>query len=110
MDQQPKLTREKCAILPLGLREFMCVFFRLEQAFSDSLHRNFPTVNTRLTMSQGAIEAASYFISEKMLSDPHFSQLLKDAPANELANSNKTERLYLELVEELVNIAESPNM
>ncbi|CAH0756348.1 unnamed protein product [Diatraea saccharalis] len=83
---------------------------RLEQAFSESLHRHFPTVNTRLTLHQAAIDAASYFINEKHLADPRFAQQLANATVYEKTNSDRTEKLYKELIGELVDIAETPNI
>ncbi|CAH0400452.1 unnamed protein product [Chilo suppressalis] len=97
------------AILKAPLSEKPSIL-RLEQAFSDSLHRHFPTVNTRLTIHQGAVEAASYFINEKHLADTKFAQQLANAVANEQANSERTEKLYRELIGELVDIAETPNI
>ncbi|KAL0869183.1 hypothetical protein ABMA27_007467 [Loxostege sticticalis] len=83
---------------------------RLEQAFSDSLHRHFPTVNTRLTITQSAVDAATYFVQEAIKTDPEFAELVSTAVEREIANSNRTEALYKELIEELVDVAETPNV
>ncbi|CAB3245980.1 unnamed protein product [Arctia plantaginis] len=82
---------------------------RLEQAFGDLLHRQFPTVNTRLTITTSAVEAATKLLTESQMSDPQFVKLLNGALESETATSNKTEGFYLELMNELVNIIETPN-
>ncbi|XP_059053279.1 proteasome activator complex subunit 4-like [Achroia grisella] len=83
---------------------------RLEQLFIECLHRHFPAVNTRLTMSQAAIDSAKRLLTDAQLADPVFTEQLAGAVDRELANSNKTEKLYLELINELVDIAEAPNV
>ncbi|XP_075982496.1 proteasome activator complex subunit 4-like isoform X2 [Anticarsia gemmatalis] len=83
---------------------------RLEQAFSDTLHRHFPSVNTRLTMSSAAVEAASLLLTEAQLNDATFMQLLNTAVDRELAVSDKTEKIYLEVINELVKVVETPNV
>ncbi|XP_034834096.1 proteasome activator complex subunit 4-like isoform X1 [Maniola hyperantus] len=83
---------------------------RLEQAFSDCLHRQFPAVNTRLTISDGAIEAAQNLLPKAELNDLEFKAMLDKAVEKELATSDRTEKVYNELIEELVDIAETPNV
>lgn len=73
------------------------------------LHRQFPTINTRLTISTSAVEAATNLLSENQISDPQFVELLNSAVEREIATSKKTEGFYLELMNELVNIIETPN-
>lgn len=73
------------------------------------LHRQFPTINTRLTISTSAVEAATNLLSENQISDPQFVELLNSAVEREIATSKKNEGFYLELMNELVNIIETPN-
>ena len=83
--------------------------YRLEQAFSESLHRHFPVVNTRLTISVSAVEAAKKLLNEKQINDPNLIQLLNKAVEKENAISDKAVRVYNEVIDELVNIAENCN-
>ncbi|KAJ8723976.1 hypothetical protein PYW07_007956 [Mythimna separata] len=83
---------------------------RLEQAFSDSLHRHFPTVNTRLTMTDGAVAAAGVLLSDAERAEPAFTALLGEALQREQATSDKCERLYNELIAELIKVVETPNI
>ncbi|XP_035449064.2 proteasome activator complex subunit 4B isoform X2 [Spodoptera frugiperda] len=83
---------------------------RLEQAFSDSLHRHFPTVNTRLTLSTTAVDAAAVLITEEERSDPDFTKIFNESVARETANSDKTEKIYNELIVELMRVVETPNI
>ncbi|XP_063387134.1 proteasome activator complex subunit 4B-like isoform X1 [Cydia fagiglandana] len=97
------------AILKAPLSEKPSIL-RLEQAFSETLHRHFPTVNTRLVISQSAIEAAKRFFTEAELSEAKLAELLANAEARELAHSDKIEKIYTALVDELVDVAETPNI
>ncbi|KAF9405402.1 hypothetical protein HW555_013842 [Spodoptera exigua] len=83
---------------------------RLEQAFSDSLHRHFPTVNTRLTISNTAVDAAAVLITNEERSDPQFTKILNESIAREAANSDRTEKIYNELIVELMKVVETPNI
>nr|XP_049704771.1 proteasome activator complex subunit 4B isoform X2 [Helicoverpa armigera] len=83
---------------------------RLEQAFSDSLHRHFPTVNTRLTMSLEAVIAAAVLLTEEQRTEPHFKELLNASIAKEQATSDRCEKQYNELIMELVKVVETPNV
>ncbi|CAG9565396.1 unnamed protein product [Danaus chrysippus] len=82
---------------------------RLEQNFMESVHRNFPAVNTRLTITQNAVEAAKTLLSPEYY-DNEFKNKLDKAADKEKANSDKMERVYRELVEDLVSIAEIHNL
>ncbi|XP_060805036.1 proteasome activator complex subunit 4B isoform X2 [Amyelois transitella] len=97
------------AILKAPLSEKPSIL-RLEQAFIDCLQRNFPAVNTRLTMAQSAIDIAQTLLPQSKLTEPSFAELLKKAPEKEKAYSDKLEATYRELIEELVDIAETPNI
>ncbi|XP_073950503.1 proteasome activator complex subunit 4-like isoform X2 [Choristoneura fumiferana] len=83
---------------------------KLEQAFNDTLHRLFPTVNTRLVMSQSAIDAAKRFLSDAILSETNFAEQLNGAEQREKDNSDRTEKIYIDLLEELIDITETPNI
>ncbi|XP_031770190.1 proteasome activator complex subunit 4B-like isoform X2 [Galleria mellonella] len=83
---------------------------RLEQLFIECLHRHYPAVNTRLTMSQGVIDAAKPLLTASQLADPVFIEQLTGATERELAHSHKMEKLYVELIDELVNVADAPNV
>ncbi|KAL4715968.1 hypothetical protein ACJJTC_013268 [Scirpophaga incertulas] len=96
------------AILKAPLSEKPSIL-RLEYSFGECIHRYFPTVNTRLTITQAAVDAASYFVTEKHR-DAQFVKLLDEAVANEIANSDATEKAYTDLMEELVDIADQPNI
>lgn len=97
------------AILTAPLSEKLSIL-KLEQAFSDSLHRHFPSVNTRLTISQAAIDAASVLLDDAQRGEPSFVELLNGAVEREALMSNRAERLYLELVGALVDVAETPGV
>lgn len=84
-------------------------FIRLEQAFSETLHRHFPAVNTCLTMSQSAIDAAKSLLKEEQLTDPVYIEQLSKAEEIETATSEKAEKMYNELLNDLVDIAENSN-
>lgn len=84
--------------------------FRLEQAFGDSLHRSFPTVNTRLKITQAACDAAKYFLNETQMNEPTFAEMLREAEAKENQLSDDTEKIYKDFMDELIDIATSPNM
>uniref|UniRef100_A0A2A4JML8 Proteasome activator complex subunit 4 C-terminal domain-containing protein n=1 Tax=Heliothis virescens TaxID=7102 RepID=A0A2A4JML8_HELVI len=83
---------------------------RLEQAFSDSLHRHFPTVNTRLTMSIESVIAAAVLLTEEQRTEPHFKELLNASLAKEQETSDKCEKQYNELIMELIKVVETPNI
>ncbi|XP_053613915.1 proteasome activator complex subunit 4B-like isoform X2 [Plodia interpunctella] len=97
------------AILKAPLSEKPSIL-RLEQAFIDCLQRNFPAVNTRLTMAQSAIDIAKNLLTETEIADPSLVELMKGAAEREIAHSDKMEAIYRELIEELVDIAETPNI
>ncbi|XP_052744002.1 proteasome activator complex subunit 4A isoform X2 [Bicyclus anynana] len=97
------------AILKAPLSEKPSIL-RLEQAFSDCLHRHFPAVNTRLTMTDSAIQLAKKLLSEEQLQELETSGMLEKAVEKEIATSDRMERTYYMLVEELVDIAETPNI
>lgn len=84
--------------------------FRLEQAFGDGLHRQFPTVNTRLKIPESAVECAKYFLKESQLNEPKFAEMFSKAELREAEVSDSTEKTYKEFIEELIDIAESPNV
>ena len=86
------------------------IHYSLEQAFSESLHRHFPTVNTQLVMTIGAVVAAGLILTEEERADPGFKQLVSDSIKKEQAASDRSEELYRELIGELVKIVETPNM
>ncbi|KAG6452438.1 hypothetical protein O3G_MSEX007632 [Manduca sexta] len=96
------------AILKAPLSEKPSIV-KLEQAFNETLHRHFPTINTRLVMTNSVVDAARRLISEDQLNEPQFAEQFKHAVENEVRSSDNTERLYKELVEELVDIMETPN-
>ncbi|CAH0594191.1 unnamed protein product [Chrysodeixis includens] len=83
---------------------------RLEQAFNDTLHRNFPTVNTRLVMSQSAVDVASLLLTEAQFTDLKFTEQFNNAIAREAASSDRSERQYIELITELIKVVETPNI
>ncbi|XP_028036645.1 proteasome activator complex subunit 4-like isoform X2 [Bombyx mandarina] len=97
------------AILKAPLSEKPSIL-KLEQAFGDTIHRNFPAVNTRLVIPQSAIDAAARLLTEEQLNDAEFVEMLKKAKQNETAFSDRNERLYNELILELVDLAETPNI
>lgn len=66
-------------------------------------------MNTRLTISDAAIEAAKKLLNETQINDTEFIQQLKNAVDKEIATSDKAERVYNELIEELVDVAENSN-
>ncbi|CAH4031865.1 unnamed protein product [Pieris brassicae] len=94
------------AILKAPLSEKLSIH-RLERAFIDVLFRSFPTINTRLTLTDGSIEAAKRLLTEDELRDPTFVQQLAKSEEVEMATSDSVEQLYLELINDLVDIAES---
>ncbi|CAH2094496.1 unnamed protein product [Euphydryas editha] len=96
------------AILKAPLSEKPTIH-RLEHAFSETLHRHFPAVNTRLTMSQSAIDVAKDLLKEEQLNDPLYIEQLSKAEERETATSDKAEKMYIELLDELVDIAENCN-
>ncbi|XP_013135427.1 PREDICTED: proteasome activator complex subunit 4-like [Papilio polytes] len=83
---------------------------KLEQAFGDSLHRSFPTVNTRLKITQAACDAAKYFLNETQMNEPTFAEMLREAEAKENQLSDDTEKIYKDFMDELIDIATSPNI
>lgn len=83
---------------------------RLEQAFCETLHRHFPTINTRLVIPETAVTAASKLLSESQMSEPQFAAQLNSAVENETAVSDKAEQTYIEVVNELVKVIETPNV
>ncbi|CAG4953561.1 unnamed protein product [Parnassius apollo] len=97
------------AVLKAPLSEKPSIL-KLEQAFGDTLQSHFPTVNTCLTISKSAIEAAKYFLSDGQLNEPQFAEMLQNAEKREMETSINTEKLYKEFIEDLVNIAEAPNV
>ncbi|KAJ2953222.1 hypothetical protein O0L34_g801 [Tuta absoluta] len=97
------------AILAAPLSEKPSII-KLEQAFGDTIHRNFPEVNTRLEMSQGALEAAKPMLSAEQLREPVFVKLFEEAATREAALSEKWERSYKQLVDALVSAAEEPGV
>ncbi|XP_045502357.1 proteasome activator complex subunit 4-like [Colias croceus] len=82
---------------------------RLEQGFSDSLHRHFPATNTRLTITDACIDTAKLLLTKEQFNDPEFQSLFSRAKEIEEALSDRAEKLYLELINEMVDIAESSN-
>ncbi|XP_047537196.1 proteasome activator complex subunit 4-like [Vanessa atalanta] len=94
------------AILKAPLSEKPTIH-RLEHAFSETLHRHFPAVNTRLTMSQAAVDAAKCLLSEEQLNDTEFMEQLEKSVEREIATSDKTEKVYIQLVNDLVTVAEN---
>lgn len=88
---------------------FICVN-RLEQAFSENIHRHFPTVNTRLVMSQSSVDAAKPLLSDTQLADPTFTEQLSQSIERELESSDRAERLYIELINELIDVVETSNV
>lgn len=66
-------------------------------------------MNTRLTISDAAIEAAKKLLNETQINDAEFAQQLRNAIDREIATSDKAERVYNELIEELVDVAENSN-
>ncbi|XP_013170818.1 PREDICTED: proteasome activator complex subunit 4-like isoform X2 [Papilio xuthus] len=97
------------AVLKAPLSEKPSIM-KLEQAFGETLHRNFPTVNTRLKISQGACEAAKYFLNENQMSETEFKKMLEVAETREDQVSDDTEKLYRDFMDELIDIASSPNL
>ncbi|XP_068618966.1 proteasome activator complex subunit 4-like isoform X2 [Battus philenor] len=97
------------AMLRAPLSEKLSII-KLEQAVGDSLHRIFPTVNTRLEISKSALEAAEYFLSQSQLNEPEFAKMLSGAALRETEMSNKTEQVYRDFVEDLIGIVSSPNI
>nr|XP_026489617.1 proteasome activator complex subunit 4B-like [Vanessa tameamea] len=94
------------AILKAPLSEKPSIH-RLEHAFSETLHRHFPAVNTRLTMSQAAVDAAKCLLSKEQLNDTEFMEQLEKSVEREIATSDKTEKVYIQLVNDLVTVAEN---
>ncbi|VVD00858.1 unnamed protein product, partial [Leptidea sinapis] len=82
---------------------------RLEQAFADTLHRQLPTINTRLTMSKQSVQLARVLLTPEQLNDPEFVKQLEKAEEREKAQSDDAERAYYELIDNLVNFAETFN-
>ncbi|CAH2045535.1 unnamed protein product, partial [Iphiclides podalirius] len=97
------------AVLKAPLSEKPSIL-KLEQAIGETLHRQFPTVNTRLTMSQSAIDCAKQFLNNSQLCEPHFAEMLSKAEAREIEVSDKTEKAYRDFIEDMIDIAESPNV
>ncbi|XP_072929954.1 proteasome activator complex subunit 4-like isoform X2 [Epargyreus clarus] len=97
------------AVLKTPLSEKPSII-RLEQAFSDTIHRHFTTVNTTLEMSDTAVEFAKSLLPESELQDPAFLSQLQQAVAREIATSEKSVRLYNELILDLVDVAEASNV
>ncbi|XP_039757771.1 proteasome activator complex subunit 4A-like isoform X2 [Pararge aegeria] len=97
------------AVLKAPLSEKPSIL-RLEQAFSDCLHRQFPAVNTRLTTPESAVNVAKNLLREEDLNDFENNGLLEKAVQDEIATSDRIERVYNELVMELVEAAEKPNI
>ncbi|XP_041968894.1 proteasome activator complex subunit 4-like isoform X2 [Aricia agestis] len=83
---------------------------RLEQAITEAIHRCFMTMNTRLTMTQSAIDAAKLLLKEADRTDPVFTQQIAKAVDIEKAYSDRMENAYLDLVNEIVSVAESSNV
>ncbi|KAM3962486.1 LOW QUALITY PROTEIN: proteasome activator complex subunit 4 [Aphomia sociella] len=83
---------------------------RLEQLFTECLHRHFPPVNTRIKISQSAIDAAKRLLTDSQLADPVFNEQLEGAVERETTYSDKTEKTYLELMNEIVAVANTPNV
>ncbi|XP_050354061.1 proteasome activator complex subunit 4-like isoform X2 [Nymphalis io] len=96
------------AILKAPLSEKPTIH-RLEHAFSETLHRHFPAVNTRLTVSQAAVDAAKRLLSEEQMNDAEFQEQLEKSVEREVATSDKMEKVYINLVNDLVSIAENSN-
>lgn len=94
------------AILTAPLSEKPSIL-KLEQAFGDTLHRHFPAVNTRLTISAGAVAAARALLPPAALT-PELLQLERGAEEREVVAGERAERLYGELVLQLVRAAEAP--
>lgn len=67
-------------------------------------------MNTRLTIPESAVQTAKYFITEAHMNDESFASLLHNAVQTEREHSDKVENVYVELLEELVEVAEKPNM
>ncbi|CAK1553892.1 unnamed protein product [Leptosia nina] len=97
------------AILKAPLSEKPSIH-RLEQAFSDVIHRHFPATNTRLAMTDKSVDAARSLLTDEELNDPIFVQQLAKAKEYEESTSDRFEKLYLELIDELVDIAESSSV
>lgn len=96
------------AVLTAPLSEKPSIL-KLEQAFGDTLHRHFPTVNTRLTMSASAIAAARALLPPTEIS-PDLLRLEDGAEEREAEVGKRAERLYGELVLQLVRAAEAPGV
>lgn len=97
------------AVLTAPLSEKPSIL-KLEQAFGDTLHRHFPAVNTRLAVSTGVIAAARALLPPDALTSPQLIQLERDSEERETETSERTERLYGELVLRLVGAAEAPGV
>ncbi|XP_048486309.1 proteasome activator complex subunit 4 isoform X4 [Plutella xylostella] len=97
------------AILTAPLSEKPSIM-RLEQAFSETLHRQFPNVNTELTVPQSCVDAAEYFLTTEQKQDKTFVEHLSKAVETERATSDRNVATYNALLEEMVRIAEAPNI
>lgn len=61
-------------------------------------------------MPQRAIDVASNLLNEAQFTDLKFTEQFNNAIAREAASSDRSERLYNELIAELIKVVETPNM
>lgn len=76
----------------------------------EAISRNFPTVNTILSITEDCIQSAKVLMPKDAFANPDFQHQLKGAIDYEKSLSAKNERLYKELLDNLVQIAESPTV
>lgn len=72
----------------------------------EQIQRQLPTINTRLVISEKAVNACLPLLSEEQKRDKKFISLLNTAVENEKAYWDNVEKNYKDLLQELVTIGQ----
>lgn len=76
----------------------------------DQIHRQLPTINTRLVISDAAVDACKPLLSQSQITDSKFTSLFNTAVERETEHWDEVEKNYKDLLQELVDVGHQSNM